>query len=154
VSRYASDTGVPIDRSRSEIERILQRYGATAFMYATKPDRAMIAFEIENRHLRMILPLPTSREDAMRLNRWGKEITPDAMKKRIDQEARRRWRALALVIKAKLEAVASGIAVFEDEFMAYFVLPNGSTVGEWARPQLEAVYSSGKMPKLLPSGME
>lgn len=152
--RYASETGVPIDRSRSEIEHVLKRYKATQFMYATKPDKAMVGFTISGRHIRMILPMPTSSEKAMSLNRWGRKIPDGQVQKRIDQEARRRWRALALVIKAKLEAVASGIAVLEDEFLAYMVLPNGRTVGEWAAPQIAAAYDSGKMPPLLPSGME
>jgi hypothetical protein len=63
---------------------------------------------------------------------------------------RQRWRALALAIKAKLEAVESGIATFEEEFMAYIVLPDGQTVGEFLSPQIEAAYSSGRMPPLLP----
>lgn len=154
MRRYASDTTVSMDRSRAEIERILSKYGATAFMYASKTDKAMIAFEIENRHLRMVVPLPTSRDDSIRLNGWGYEKTNLQIGKALEQETRRRWRALALVIKAKLEAVSSGIAVFDDEFLAYFVLPNGTTVGEWSRPQLEAMTSGKKMPRLLPSGLE
>lgn len=59
---------------------------------------------------------------------------------------------LALVIKAKLEAVAAGITSFEDEFLAHIMLPSGGTVGEWARPQLEVAYSTGAMPALLPGG--
>jgi len=151
--RYASSTEVPVDRSRTEIERILQRYGATGFMYATKRDKAMVAFEVNDRHLRMILPMPTEKDDAIRLNGWGYEKTEKQIQAALDQETRRRWRALALVIKAKLEAVQSGIAVFEDEFLAYFVLPSGVTMGEWARPQLEEASRTGRMP-LLPTWAE
>lgn len=45
---YASDTSVPVDRSKAEIERILERYGASAFMYGWDKDSnaSMIAFEI------------------------------------------------------------------------------------------------------------
>lgn len=52
----------------------------------------------------------------------------------------------------KLEAVAAGITTFEDEFLAHTLLPNGATVGEWAAPQIEAVYADGgrHMPALLP----
>lgn len=45
-----------------------------------------------------------------------------------EKATRQRWRALALVIKAKLEAVASGITEFEQEFLAHIVLPDGRTV--------------------------
>ena len=64
---------------------------------------------------------------------------------------RQKWRALALVIKAKLEAVESGIAVFEDEFMAYIVLPGGEeTVGDFMRPQIAEAYRIGAAPNMLP----
>jgi hypothetical protein len=36
----------------------------------------------------------------------------------------RRWRALLLMIKAKVEAVESGVVTFEDEWLAHFVLPS------------------------------
>ena len=55
------------------------------------------------------------------------------------------------MVKAKLEAVESGIATFEDEFMAYTMLPSGESVSEWLAPQLEAAYDPDKgiMPKAL-----
>ena len=56
----------------------------------------------------------------------------------------------ALAIKAKLEAVEAGISSFEEEFLAHVVLPDGSTFGAWAKPQLAAVYAGGSMPALLP----
>jgi response regulator RpfG family c-di-GMP phosphodiesterase len=46
-----------------------------------------------------------------------------------DAETRRRWRCLAMVIKAKLEVVASGISSFEEEFLAHVMLYDGRTVG-------------------------
>ena len=55
-----------------------------------------------------------------------------------------------MVIKAKLEAVESGISIFEEEFLAHLVLPDGKTVGQFMLPQVEAAYETGKMPKLLP----
>ncbi len=67
-----------------------------------------------------------------------------------EQACRQRWRALALVIKAKLEAVSAGISVFEDEFLANIVLPDGQLVGQWLRPQLAVSYEGGRMPPLLP----
>jgi hypothetical protein len=76
--------------------------------------------------------------------------SPDAQRKAYEQAERQRWRALALVIKAKLEAVESGITEFEREFMAHIVLPGGGTVGDWMLPQIEQAYSSGQMPAMLP----
>ena len=53
------------------------------------------------------------------------------------------------MIKAKLEAVESGISVFEEEFLAHLVMPDGKTVGQSILPQVEAAYQTGKMPSLL-----
>jgi hypothetical protein len=69
-----------------------------------------------------------------------------------DQAVRQRWRALALVIKAKLEAVAAGITTIEDEFLAHIMLPDGSTVGEYTAPGLQLAYEHGEMPPMLAAG--
>ena len=45
-----------------------------------------------------------------------------------EQGKRSRWRALYLVVKAKLEAVSSGIVSMEDEFLAQTVMNDGETV--------------------------
>ncbi|GBR74832.1 hypothetical protein NO1_1939, partial [Candidatus Termititenax aidoneus] len=56
---------------------------------------------------------------------------------------------LALCIKAKLEAVESGISHFEDEFLANFVMPNGQTFGECVVPQIDRIYKNGSVPNQL-----
>ncbi|WP_136678647.1 hypothetical protein [Neptunomonas sp. XY-337] len=43
-----------------------------------------------------------------------------------------------------------GIAIFEDEFMANIVLPNGATVSQFMLPQIKEAYEKGSMPKMLP----
>jgi hypothetical protein len=152
-SRYAENTEVPSDRSRNEIEATLRRYGATAFGYAWEPGTAAIMFEISSRRVRFRLPMPDpnarqfTHTEARGLRR--SEAARDAA---YEQAVRQSWRALALVIKAKLEAVAAGITSIEEEFMASTVLPSGSTVGEWALPQIEAAYRSNTMPALMPGG--
>lgn len=67
-----------------------------------------------------------------------------------EQACRAKWRALYLIIKAKLEAVESGISTIEREFFYDIVLPDGNTVGEFLSPQLDMVYESGNMPPMLP----
>jgi exopolysaccharide biosynthesis predicted pyruvyltransferase EpsI len=54
-------------------------------------------------------------------------------------------------IKAKLEAVEDESASFDEEFLAYLVLPNGQTVGDTALPGIENAYLTHEMPKLLPA---
>jgi hypothetical protein len=148
--KYAADTSVSSEKSQAEIRTILNRYGAKKFGYLEEEDRAAIMFEINNRRIRFILPLPLRTDKEFThtpVQRYLRDI--GAQHKAYEQAIRQRWRALALAIKAKLEAVESGIATFEEEFLAYVMLPDGKTVGEWMQPQIAASYASGKMPPLM-----
>ncbi len=149
MGRYAEKTSVSSEKSRMEIERTLMRYGATAFMYGTQATAAMIAFEVENRRLKFELPLP-DREDFQRTPANQTWRTEEGTDKAWEQGCRQRWRALALVIKAKLEAVETGITEFEEEFLAHIVLPDGKTVGQFVLPQVAIAYETGQMPPMLP----
>ena len=136
MSRYAARTKVPISNSRNELERTLTRYGATGFAYGSQivgPHsklKVSVGFQAHKRTLRITMLMEGNDTD------------------------RQRWRALLLVVKAKLEAVESGITTFDDEFMPWVVLPSGETLAEWARPQLERLIAGGKMPPLLPGPRE
>lgn len=150
MTRYAESTSVSSDKSRAEIERTLSRYGATSFMYGWQQDRAVVAFEMQGRRVRFLLPMPDRADREFTLTPTGKKRSETQAQAAYEQATRQRWRALALVIKAKLEAVESGITEFEEEFMAHIVLPNGQTVGEHMVPQIARAYESGRMPALLP----
>lgn len=147
MSRYASDTSVSVDRSRSEIEATLRRYKADQFGYATNARGATVMFTIGGRHIRFGLPLPDPKaREFTHTPSKGQARAPADAEKAWEQACRQRWRALALVIKAKLEAVAAGITTIEDEFLAHTVLPDGTTMGQWAKPQIEEAYRIGAMP--------
>jgi hypothetical protein len=148
--KYAAKTEVSVEKSRGEIEKTLTRYGATKFAYFMEKDKACIAFEVEERRIRFILPLPSRGEDSIRLDRWGYVASDKTIEGRWQQASRQRWRALCLAIKAKLEWVETGIVTIEEEFLPYIVTQNGKTVAELLMPQLDKIYESGKMPKLLP----
>lgn len=152
MSPYAEDTTVSTEKSRGEIERTLSRYGATAFAYGWTGQDAMIQFEANDRRVRFVVRLPDRDDPRFRLTPSGKyERTPAQREAEYEKACRQKWRALALVVKAKLEAVDAGISEFEDEFLAHIVLPDGRTAGEWLRPQIEETYRSGKMPSMLPA---
>ena len=150
--RYAQKTSVSSDRSRAEIESVLRRYKADSFAYGWTPHGAMVAFRCYERHVKFVLPLPDpqSREFTHTPTRKQRR-TPDQQEKEYEQAVRQRWRALALCIKAKLEAVESGIADFESEFLAHVLLPDGRTVGETVLPKVAEAYATGQVPSLLPA---
>jgi hypothetical protein len=135
--KFAAKTRVPVEQSKLEVERLLTKNGATSIVTGWTSDKARILFEAHERRIRFeldVLPLGNKRDE---------------------QENRRRWRALLLVIKAKFEAIASGITEFDEEFLAHIVIPgsDGETVGSWVGPQLAGAYERGlKMPPLLGAG--
>ena len=152
MTRFAENTAVPSDRSRAEIERTLSRYGAEGFMYGWEGNRAIVGFRAHGRVIRFVVPLP----DRMAAEFWrtpgrGRQRATPQAEEAYERAVRQCWRALALVIKAKLEAVEAKITTFNDEFLAHTMLPDGSTVGEWAAPQLDEVYARGSMPQFLPA---
>lgn len=151
MSIYASDTSVSPEKSRMEIERTLQRYRANKFAYASQEKKASIVFEMNDRRIRFDVPLPTPDDFARRKD--GGMMPSYQVTQALEKSIRQRWRALALAIKAKLEAVESGITTFEEEFLAHIVLPNGRTYGEWAVPQIAEAYEHKKMPPLLGAGV-
>lgn len=136
MSKYAENTKVPADQSRSEIEKTLARFGADQFGYGTKEGSAVIVFRAHGRHVRFMLPLPTPKDRFNSIEAREKEV-------------RRRWRSMAMCIKAKLESVATNIETFEESFLSNIVLPNGLTMAEIALPQIKQAYETGSMPPLL-----
>jgi hypothetical protein len=135
--RYAAGTSVSAERSKAEIEKLLTRYGADQFVSGWNGTQAVVGFRMANRNVRILIPMPEKSRMTDKL---------------YAQRVRERWRATVLVMKAKLEAVNSGISTFEQEFLANIYLPDGKTVGDHMVPQLEQAYRNGKMPPLLGFG--
>ena len=152
MSKYAANTEVSQEKSRMEIEGTLRRYGADAFSYGWAEQSAVIAFRAKDRQVRFEIGMPDRNDPQFQTYRRGNSTysrTPEAAIGQWEQACRQKWRALSLVVKAKLEAVDAGISEFEEEFLAHIVLPDGSTVGKQIAPYIEQAYSDGQMPKFL-----
>lgn len=145
--RYAKNTSVPVNRSRDEIEKILTRYGADQFIYCREASIVTIGFRYKRIPiiLELNLPDPKDFEETPR----GRQRTPSAGLQEWEKACRQQWRAMALIIKAKLEGIESGITTFEKEFLAFISLPNGSTVADIALPKITKALQENKMPKLM-----
>jgi hypothetical protein len=150
-TRYAERTEVSAEKSRGEIERILSRYGAAAFGYGWNDQgQAVVTFVAHGRRIQFTVSLPRRTDyrhtPARRYVRSDSEI-----EKAWEQATRQRWRALTLMVKAKLEAVAAGIATFEEEFLPYTLVPGPDgtpiTVATLMEGQVVAAYEKGVMPR-------
>jgi hypothetical protein len=142
---YAEGTSVAPEKSQMEIAGLIRKYGAGSFATGWDGPRAVVQFVAHDRQIRFVLELPTD---------WRQYILTPAKQRRTEKgardameaEIRRRWRALMLVIKAKLEVVETGISTFETEFMAHTVMPDGRTVAEHILPRIDQAIAAGQMP--------
>lgn len=135
--RYAEGTTVTPEKSRMQVEAFLRARGATSIGTLTDPLRFAIQFQIKERTVRFLVPAPVPPKGTMLRDR----------ERVIERETRRRWRALLLVLKAKFEAVESGITTFDQEFLASLVAGDGRTVGEVLAPAI----ADGALEKQLPN---
>lgn len=146
-ARYAAETSVAPEKSRAQIEILLRNHGATEYATGWDPTHDRIQFRLRNLIVRFVLPRP-DRQAYLR-DRHGWSRAPKAVDRAVDQADRQRWRALYLVVRAKLEAVEANISTLEQEFLAFVVMPNGLTIGDALVPQL----TGGTVPQLT-SGRE
>ncbi len=152
--RYATGTDVPVDRSRTELERLLVAHGATGFVYGWDDvgTHYMVMFRMADRMIRLTVPRVDPASPEYTRTPTGRRRTATAAKDAAQAEDRRRWRSLLLAVKGRLVAVADGVQALEAAFLADVLLPDGRTVGEWLGPQLDTAYATREMPALLPGG--
>lgn len=150
MTRYAQGTTVSTEKTRVEIEETLRRFGADAFASGYEDRTAFIKFRARGRFVRITLTLPARDDKAFTQSPTGKPRSPGAAADAYEAECRRRWRSLALLVKAKLAAVQDGIVSFEEEWLPHVVMPSGRTVYQEAAPAVALAYDKGEMPRLLP----
>lgn len=159
---YAEGTDVPVERSKAELDRLLAKHGATQRVIGSDDvgGFALCVFAVHGRQVRLRVPLlaaadakpPKGSQAARRWHYMTESQRAEFVRRRIDQVSRERWRALLLLVKAKLELVDLGLSTFEREFLADIYLPNGKTVHEALAAQLADAYLTGAMPPLLGMG--
>lgn len=149
--RFAEDTSVPVEQTKGDLEVMLRRRGAEAFAYAWSQDgRCSLRFVLAGLPIRIAMAALKPEDVAVSeaaLRRAGNNAA-QLVRQRREQEERRRWRALALVVKANLEAIDSGITTVMEAFFPWLVLPNGATVWDvHGEPSLRQV-TAGELAKL------
>lgn len=150
---YAVKTGVSIEKSKGEIERMITRYGADRFMTGSDGNQALVAFQCKGKMVKFILHLPDRNDKKFKFTAARGYVRTDSEAYATwEQACRSSYRALCLCIKAKFEAIEQKISTFEQEFLAHFVMPGGQTFGEYAIPQLEEAQLKNRLPQLTWNG--
>jgi hypothetical protein len=132
---FAHGTGVAVERTRSEIEALVERHGGRQFFSGWKDDhKAVVGFRAQDRIVRLELPLKLE----------GKVTAAQA-----GAEMRRRWRCLLFALKAQFTVVETGIKTFEQAFFADIVTATDQTVYEAAHAAVAEMYRTGKVARML-----
>jgi len=156
MAGYAKGTDVSSERTRAEIERTLIRFGADSFISGWERGQATIVFEMRNLRVLFRLPMPDRNDRGFTHTNHAtpRKRSADAAAEAWEQATREKWRELALIIKAKLVAVDSGVVTFEQEFGMHVLLPDGNTVGDHLAARLPEVASTGQLPALMPGSAQ
>lgn len=147
AGRYATRTDVAIEDSLADIAALLRRYGAGELVTGYNAQSGCVAFSMAGRSVKLFVPMPD--RGAFAETPKGKRRSAEQQERRYEQALRQRWRALTLVLQAKLEACEVGISTLEREFLADLLLPEGHTVGAALLPSLEHSLATGQLPPLL-----
>lgn len=169
VRRYSTGTKVDVDKSRIELEKILAKHGATQRQVTVDDEagKAQIVFRLDQRMIRLnmrserdCLPDPGKSDFNQDVhcprgwNTWTVKRREEWVEAETEQCDREAWRRLVLITKARFELIADDPEQVERQFLADIMLPDGSTVYEGMKQQLEDSYTTGEMPKLLAAATE
>lgn len=125
---YAEDTKVPVTRSQAELkDLVMARFEADTFVTYEDRTQAVVAFQTRGRRYKIAVPITDK-----------------------PQQQRAAWRQLILVVKAMITAVDAGVMTMESALLAWIMLPDGSTMGEWAETAVPQAYARNEMPALMP----
>lgn len=113
---YATRTTVSVDKTKAQIEKLVEQYEAEQFYSGWAGANAVVGFRMCDRIVKFILPLPDKKTETAA---------------RYEKICKVRWRALRLVLKAKLEAVEIGISDLRRNFWA---MCSSETGKRWRKP--------------------
>jgi hypothetical protein len=135
--KYAAETTVSVAKSRGEIDKLLQEWGATGVQWTDEWDTGTITLRFQWPHkanlFRARMSLSTPPEDELRLEACNKNtgvFSFAKMKKLQAARGKQEHRLLFILIKATLNAVDAGVITDVEAFLPYLEGNDGRTVGE------------------------
>lgn len=131
-------TTVAVEKSQSEVRRLLAEHGAQRFAFGEETDDggvrwAVVTFQARALMVRIRVPhKPLDEAEVRRKYQRARSKTIDQIRfEAHEQEARRIWRVIAWGLKARMVAVEEGVETFEQAFLAHLLDPRtGQTIYE------------------------
>ena len=158
-------TNVAVEKSQSEIRKLLIGFGATEFQFGegTETDHRWsgVSFSHEGHMVMMQVPLKMPdntqfKSMEAKARRAHTRTLTDIEREYWEQEARRIWRVLFWSLKARVIAIEEGVEEFEQAFLAHLVDPaTGMTLWQYVQPAIARgdFQLGGKGLKALESGV-
>lgn len=130
MTRYAEGTKVPVTKTRSEMQALLEQHGCSAFGWEKRPEGDSLFWTLKGVSFRIEIKWPTP-EQVKRIvtERYRRPQFRDPAED-AEAEYRRRWRANLMLLKTKLEFIADEDDGLFTELLPYAVLRSGKTIGE------------------------
>jgi hypothetical protein len=150
---YAEKTEVPASRTRQQIEALVLAHGGSDYTLSLGERAARIGFRLGGRAICLALPLPDPADRQFShwksQSGWESPRTASAARDHWERACRARWRALLLVIQAKLEAIRIGITTVDEAFFADVMVDGGSTVYERHARNVLPAFPTAQAPRAL-----
>lgn len=138
-------TVVPVEKSQGEIRKLLYSHGAANFAFTETSVEgtryAAIDFVLHEHRVRVRVPLkaPDPKVVRVKANNARTRTAADIEQDLFEQEAKRIWRVMFHVLKARLVSVEEGVETFEEAFLSHIVDPiTGMTMWDAVKSAVEA----------------
>lgn len=132
VRAYAETTSVSVEKSRAELDTLLGKHGAQQRGILTDETKncAVVMFGMHGQKYHIEVPLPPRVAPPLSAQpkgwvHWNEDTKSAYIYRAHEQACRARWRAIVMLVRAKLEAVRIGLSSVEREFLSDLMLPNG-----------------------------
>lgn len=150
---FASDTSVPVDRTRAEINKLLRDWQCSSLSWADHILEQKVAVEFTWHkdgtlyRVRFTIGIPDRMEVRGRHPRSRYDNKDGKYYATLNEDEKgQAWRAahrlLLLKLKADLNAAEAGLARAEEVFLPWIVDHNGKTVAEVLLPRLREAYAA------------
>lgn len=138
--RPYQDTAVDSYKSQGDLDRLMSRYGVEATRWSTYPGLIRFEFQLNRLGYRIDVPVPAGRTD-----------------RESEQLRRERARVMFYYVKAKMNAVETGVGDIAREFLPYMITGTGRVLGDEVIGAMESgarVLPLGAESPLLPAGRD
>lgn len=152
MSKFAEGTTVPVAKSREEIQRVLQNWGAAQVTWGDDYERGAVllrfvwlqkatAHRFQARFIVRLQPVLALRKLAGETS-WARP-NEVRLQKLMEARGKQEHRVLLLWLKAAFNAIELGLITAEELFLPFMESADGRTVSEMALPGIANLLAPG-----------